>query len=81
MPHLHIVIGDRELAHATPTEAGMEQFELVTRGGKALGPVKLARPEWPVGAIIDGYAGKLRVVEVVAGANPDGSSVLIVEPA
>ena len=81
MPHLHIVIGDRELAHAPSTDAGMEQFELVTRGGKALGPVKLARPEWPVGAIIDGYAGKLRVVEVVAAANPGGSPVLIVEPA
>ena len=81
MPHLHIVIGDRELARATSTDAGMEQFQLVTRGGRELGPVKLARPEWPVGAIIDGYAGKLRVVEVVAGASPDGSSVLIVEPA
>ena len=81
MPHLHIVIGDRELARATSTDAGMEQFQLVTRGGRELGPVKLARPDWPVGAIIDGYAGKLRVVEVIRGDHPDESPVLIVEPA
>jgi hypothetical protein len=80
MPHLHIVVGDRELAHAASADPVMEHFELVTTGGRALGPVRLARPDWPVGAIIDGYAGKLRVVEVIRNT-PDASAVLVVEPA
>ena len=41
----------------------MHRFELVTRDGQPLGPVELARPDWPPGSVIyRGDADNLRVI-------------------
>jgi hypothetical protein len=56
-------------------------FQLVTVDGDSLGPVELARPEWPPGSII--YRGdepNLRVVDRIESSDPELYTVLVVEP-
>ena len=56
-------------------------FQLVTSDGQALGPIEVARPDWPVGSVI--YRGgqpNLRVVDVIPADDPEQFTILVVEP-
>jgi hypothetical protein len=59
----------------------MAHFQLVTRDGEVLGPVELARPDWPVGSVIyRGGAPDLMVLDVIRLDDPELFTILVVEP-
>jgi hypothetical protein len=58
----------------------MHKFQLETRDGRDLGPVELARPDWPNGSVIYGREGRnLRVVDYRPSDGPNGLPMLVVE--
>ena len=60
----------------------MHKFQLETRDGRDLGPVELARPDWPNVSVIYGREGRnFRVVDYRPGDTLDGLTVLVVEEA
>ena len=60
----------------------MPHFALVTVDGETLGPIELARPDWPRGSVIYRGAGEnLRVVDTIESDDVEKFSVLVVEPA
>src|SRR5262249_27827130 len=70
------------VARPQPRHVGerMHTFQIVTTGGRGLGPMALGRPDWPVGSVI--YQGfpkpNLRVVER-RKPEPSSAPVLVVE--
>ena len=60
----------------------MTHFALVTVDGETLGAIELGRPDWPPGSVIyrGGDEPNLRVVDVLAGDDPEKFDVLVVEP-
>ena len=80
MPHFHIV-GDDEGRPRAEAKPVLERFELVTRDGSSLGGVGLARPDWPLGTIIDRDGQRFRVVEIIQATSSGEPGVLLVEPA
>ena len=77
MAHLYVVGADGE----DRPPAATERFELVTGDGTSLGGVGLARPAWPLGAIIERDGEKLRVVEIVQPKVAGQPKILVVCPA
>jgi len=57
-------------------------FTLITADGDSLGPVELQRPDWPPGSIIYKPRGEpnLRIVDVIPNDDPEGFTILVVEP-
>jgi hypothetical protein len=80
MPHLYVIDGEHEPRRATAAGSIIERFELVTRDGSSLGGVGLARPDWPLGAIIERDGAKLRVVEIKQSNSAQEPRILVVEP-
>jgi hypothetical protein len=57
-------------------------FQRVLADGEALGAIELSRPDWPDGSIIyrGGDEPNLRVVGRIEPNDPEGFTVLMVEP-
>ena len=79
MPNLHVVRAEQE-PDRSKTSGAVASYQLVTKNGVALGLIELARPDWPLGVIIDRDTTKLRVIEIVPPERRGELPILIVEP-
>ena len=79
MPNLHVVRSEQE-PDRSKTSGAIDSYQLVTKGGETLGLIELARPDWPLGIIIDRDTTKLRVIEIVLPERRDELPILVVEP-
>jgi hypothetical protein len=79
MPNLHVVRTEQESGRSKASGA-LDSYQLVTKSGVALGLIELARPDWPLGILIDRDATKLRVIEVVLPEGHGELPILVVEP-
>jgi hypothetical protein len=80
MPNLHVVRVEQEPDRSKASGA-VDSYQLVTKSGVAFGLIELARPDWPLGVIIDRDATKLRVIEIVPPERAGELPILVVEPA
>lgn len=80
MPNLHVVKNEPE-PDRSKTSGPVDCYQLVTKGGVALGLIELVRPDWPLGIIIDRDTTKLRVIEIVPPERRGDRPILVVEPA
>ncbi|MFZ1880765.1 MAG: hypothetical protein WAU41_11430 [Gaiellaceae bacterium] len=56
------------------------RYRLIAKDGRDLGPLVSSRADWPIGAMITGVAGDLRVTAVVeAEPGQDFQEYLVVE--
>ena len=79
MPNLHVVKADQE-PDRSKTSGALDSYQLVTKSGVALGLIELARPDWPLGIVIDRDTTKLRVIEIVRPERRGELPILVVEP-